>query len=111
VAEWARVDEISIELFAGESLLLYTDGITEARDPNGEMFGENGIIGAIREPCDQAQSIIFQLQQSLDAHQDGNRPNDDQTMVAIHVHSSLLCRRTRGIPQENRSSVLCTMSA
>jgi sigma-B regulation protein RsbU (phosphoserine phosphatase) len=85
VDEDAQFDETSIELFAGESLLLYTDGITEARDRDGEMFGEDGIVGAVHEPCDEAQSIIFQLQQSLDAHQDGNRPNDDQTMVAIHV--------------------------
>jgi phosphoserine phosphatase RsbU/P len=85
IYEDAQFDETSIELITGESLLLYTDGISEARDPDGEMFGEDGIVGAVHEPCDKAQSIIFQLQQSLDAHQDGNRPNDDQTMVAIHV--------------------------
>ena len=85
IDEDAEFDETSIELFPGESLLLYTDGITEARDPDGEMFDKDGIVGAVHEPCDKAQSVIFQLQQSLDAHQDGNRPNDDQTMVAIHV--------------------------
>jgi sigma-B regulation protein RsbU (phosphoserine phosphatase) len=85
IDEEAQFDETPINLFVGESLLLYTDGITEARNPIGAMFGEDGIIDAVCGPCDNAQALIFQLQQSLDAHQSGNRPNDDQTMVAIYV--------------------------
>jgi len=80
-----RFDEMTIELLAGDSLLLYTDGISEARSPSGLMFGDDGIVHSLRHNSDDAQGVINQLQKSLDAHQKGRRPDDDQTSVVIHV--------------------------
>jgi phosphoserine phosphatase RsbU/P len=80
-----RFDEMTIELLRGDSLLLYTDGISEARSPAGLMFGDEGIVRSLSRYSDDAQGVINQLQASLDAHQKGQRPDDDQTSVVIHV--------------------------
>jgi hypothetical protein len=39
IAEGVTFEAIAIKLRQGDSLLLMTDGIVEARDPNGELFG------------------------------------------------------------------------
>ena len=40
------------ELESGDTLLLYTDGITEAMSDDGREFGEEGLIEAVRAECD-----------------------------------------------------------
>ena len=70
---------------AGEDLLVvFTDGITEARDRAGRMLGEAPVLAVIRAargctPSDVVQRV-FDL---LDAHTGGTPPDDDLTMVAL----------------------------
>jgi phosphoserine phosphatase RsbU/P len=45
--EWTY-EEGSVQLSAGDRLLLFTDGITEAATPDGEEFGEERLIAAVR---------------------------------------------------------------
>ena len=75
----------SINLVAGETLLLYTDGISEARAPDGRMFGAEGIEDSLQGFGGDAKGVIERLRESLIAYQDGRRPDDDQTAIAIHV--------------------------
>ncbi|MBN2158127.1 MAG: serine/threonine-protein phosphatase [Spirochaetes bacterium] len=42
-------EEVVVRLDAGDRLLVYTDGIIEARADRGEIFGEERLIDAIRE--------------------------------------------------------------
>ena len=37
----AELDDSSLRLMPGEALVLYTDGVTEARSPDGEFFGDD----------------------------------------------------------------------
>ncbi len=39
----------SFELFPGDILYLYTDGVTEANDPGGELFGERRMLEALNK--------------------------------------------------------------
>ena len=47
--------------FAGDTLLLYTDGIDEARSPSNEMFGIDGIkaiaLGSSLRPFNSSQAF------------------------------------------------------
>ena len=45
----AFVEDEEFTLAPGESLTLYTDGITEARNANGDFFGENRLLSAINK--------------------------------------------------------------
>jgi sigma-B regulation protein RsbU (phosphoserine phosphatase) len=85
IVEEALFDEATIKLVAGETLLLYTDGISEARAPDGQMFGTEGIEGSLAGFGGDAKGVIDRLRESLTAHQNGRRPDDDQTALAIHV--------------------------
>jgi sigma-B regulation protein RsbU (phosphoserine phosphatase) len=68
----AAVDGVSyadttIPLEAGDRLLLYTDGLVEARNRAGEMFGDAALIAKLRHtgeiaPAEAADSIIAAVQ-------------------------------------------------
>ncbi len=51
--DW-KYENSTVELGPGDILLLFTDGITEAMDPDGEEFGEERLIQAARNPVEQS---------------------------------------------------------
>jgi len=65
----------------GDTLLLYTDGITEARDSNHAMFELEQLETTFRDSPDGPDQIIEYLRQRVEAHQRGQKPLDDQTLV------------------------------
>lgn len=69
----------------GESLLLYTDGITEARDGSGEQFGEHrlaaALTGASHRPA--AQGVIDALTRAVQAFTGGHDIDDDQAVLVL----------------------------
>ena len=82
------LDERSIELKPGSTLLLFTDGMTDCRDPKGVTFGLDRIKETLAAlvGC-SAQEICDRLFDALKAYQDGAPQDDDVTLVAIHSQS------------------------
>ena len=69
----------------GDVLLLYTDGTTEARDPSGAFFGEEGLREAVmRESAGEKpfEGFVGRLLGALDEFT-GNRLEDDVAMLAL----------------------------
>jgi sigma-B regulation protein RsbU (phosphoserine phosphatase) len=67
-AEDAHYTEKSVGMETGDRLLLYTDGLLEARDAGGRMFGEELLFSALKKsaglsPADAVQRIIAEVQQ------------------------------------------------
>lgn len=80
---------ILMRLHEGDSLILYTDGITEARSANGEQFGEHKLSQAISTASTlSAQSICDAIVLQLQEHENCRVPDDDQCV--------LVCRREVG---------------
>ncbi len=80
------LDEATITLSPGSTLLLYTDGMTDCRDPNGVPFGLERIqrnLGRCSETS--AQEICDHLLRTLKAYQQGSKQDDDVTLVAVHA--------------------------
>ena len=75
----------SIHLRDGDVLVLYTDGITESRNPQGEFFGEQGLIDALRQCEGDPESIVATIRHRLLAFQAGGRPQDDQTLLVMQI--------------------------
>jgi sigma-B regulation protein RsbU (phosphoserine phosphatase) len=70
----------------GQTVVFYTDGISEACDPGGNEFGDDGIRKVLRG-ARGARSLVRRLETDLSDHQRRECPRDDQTVLAIHVES------------------------
>lgn len=76
--------ETRISFSTGDSVLMYTDGLNEARNPLGEEFGDSRIrtlmelYGAL-EP----KTITRKIQSSLEQFVENTKPGDDITFSCI----------------------------
>ena len=80
------LDERSVELKPGSTLLLFTDGMTDCRDPNGVPFGLERIKQTLvtLAGC-SGQEVCDRLFDTLKAFQGGAPQDDDVTLVAVHA--------------------------
>jgi CHASE2 domain-containing sensor protein len=83
--EETEFTETQIQLYQGDTVLLYTDGITEARDKKGREFGEAGIIQALRDKALSSYQVIQALKDSIVAFAGGTPQHDDITIMALKV--------------------------
>lgn len=68
----------------GDVLTLLTDGVTELRDPDGVMFGEEGVGPVVRASRgERAAVIVSRLQEALVAHARGRASEDDVSLVVV----------------------------
>lgn len=85
---WENItlDQRVIKLSQGDTLLLYTDGMTDCRDPQGEAFGLERIktlFGSLGKQS--GQEICDQLLDTLLKYQNGSKQDDDVTLVSIQI--------------------------
>jgi serine phosphatase RsbU (regulator of sigma subunit) len=69
-------------LAAGETLLLFTDGVTDARDPGGALFDEARLLPLLAPP-EGAGALVRRVRDAVHAHAAGEPPFDDVTVLAI----------------------------
>ncbi len=72
-----------IEIYPGEFLVAFTDGITEARDAGGELYGEDKLMQLLNLPAESAEDMLSRITTSLAAHTAGAEQSDDITMMII----------------------------
>ena len=85
VMEGLGYEEATVTLSAGERIVLYTDGITEAFSADGEAFGE----GRLLEVCEEqgphsARTTTERIVAAVDAFCTGVEPSDDVTCLVLH---------------------------
>jgi sigma-B regulation protein RsbU (phosphoserine phosphatase) len=73
-------------LRAGQVIVLGTDGIWEARNRQGRMFGKKALYKVIRENHQaSAGQIVAAVIDTLGRHQTGLAPEDDVTLVVLKL--------------------------
>ncbi len=73
-----------IDLPDDHSLLLYTDGVTEAMNKPQELYGEERLLAAMPQAATQScQALIEHLVTEVKAFVDGAEQSDDITMLAV----------------------------
>jgi serine phosphatase RsbU (regulator of sigma subunit) len=74
--------ELTLEVY--DTLLFYTDGVSETFSPDNEMFGETRLEGMLagmnRKPVAE---ILNKIDDELAAFRNGNTLTDDITMVGV----------------------------
>lgn len=70
-------------LAADETLLVYTDGVIDARNLTGEMFGEGRLLAALGQRPFPAHDLLQYLAQQVQAHVSPASQFDDITLMAV----------------------------
>ena len=66
-------------------MILYTDGITEAFNPQSEMFGLERLDRALENCGIDARAIIDGVLGELDTFTAGREPADDITLICVRI--------------------------
>ena len=76
-------DEVQFEIEPGDALLLYTDGVTEARNTDHEMYGRDRLRDAVQSAPEDIEAIGAAVLSDVRDFA-GKRPqNDDLTIVGF----------------------------
>ena len=70
----------------GQIIVLGTDGIWEAQNPAGQMFGKEAISRIIREHADaDANALLDAIIDALDNFRNGVHLQDDVTLIVVKI--------------------------
>jgi sigma-B regulation protein RsbU (phosphoserine phosphatase) len=71
-----------VDLEEGDTLLVFTDGVTDVRGPDDEFFSEERLLSLVTRPVSSAAAMLELIQSSLHQHMSGTDQYDDITMLA-----------------------------
>ncbi len=84
VIEQAVLEERTIDLKSGDVLCLYTDGVTEAHGPGGELFGEERLRNTlITNRALNSESILQAVIDTVTNHTTELPRSDDLTLLIV----------------------------
>jgi len=78
-------DECVQQLQTGDQIIFYTDGITEAGNPAGKLFGTDRLDHALRSCSLQASALLDSVLASVEEFADGHPADDDRTLIVARV--------------------------
>ncbi len=76
-------EEKEIALEGGDSVLFYSDGLVEAHDPKGEMFGFPRLRALVAEHGEQRQLEDFLMEEIHSFVGEGWEQEDDITLLTL----------------------------
>lgn len=78
------VSECTLQLHAGDTVVLYTDGITEAADPANQLYGLERLLAVIQQHHrDSAEAIKQAIVADVKRHIGSQTLYDDLTLVIL----------------------------
>jgi sigma-B regulation protein RsbU (phosphoserine phosphatase) len=82
IVEGAVFEEGSFHLEAGDTMVLYTDGVTEATNKRDEEFGKERLEEVVRQSAGMtAKEIVQAIRLALANFTNDQNPSDDMTIV------------------------------
>ena len=86
LVEQGQFHSATVHVAPGDLLLLYTDGVTEATNSQGDEFRRERLEAAVLSGLDMsATSLIHHVRQQLEAFTGNETPADDQTLLVCKV--------------------------
>ena len=84
IQENLRITPARQKLRSGQAMILFTDGIPEARSQSGEFFGEEGLRSVVAEhTTGPAQTLMEQIHGAVQDFAQGQPLADDLTLIVI----------------------------
>ncbi|MEI6066950.1 MAG: SpoIIE family protein phosphatase [Methylococcaceae bacterium] len=81
----AKYNSFSLQLNPGDSIFLYTDGVTEAENQKQDLFSDERLLELLAASEEvNAQKIIELVKAEIDAFAEGVDQSDDITMLTLH---------------------------
>lgn len=85
IASSLGAEQETVQLNALDTVVLYTDGVTEAFDPSRRMFGIEGLDDALGVCTGEPDCVVDTVHSALYRHTRSRDRLDDQTLVAARV--------------------------
>jgi sigma-B regulation protein RsbU (phosphoserine phosphatase) len=84
--ETSQFTSKAFQLEIGDVFVAYTDGITEAENPEYQSWGQQKLENLLRSCCDRSPAqIIRRILDEVTAFADGRSQRDDVTLVVVGV--------------------------
>ena len=85
--EEATFESRPFQLDKGDVLVVVSDGLADAQNPNGEMFGEQRLLQIVRQEARSGgQAIEREFLKAIEAFTQGTAQTDDITFVVIEKY-------------------------
>ncbi|HZU38731.1 MAG TPA: GAF domain-containing SpoIIE family protein phosphatase [Gemmataceae bacterium] len=78
-------EEYVQQLQPGDQVVFYTDGITEASNPEGKLFGTDRLDHVLENCSLQASALLKSVLQAVEKFADGHPADDDRTLIVARV--------------------------
>lgn len=93
LAEW-KYEGQQTQLKSGDMMFLFTDGLSEAKNPSDQQLGRRQVLQLIQaHSLDKAKSLVEMMENVVHRHATGADQNDDITLLAIKWHQVALTMR------------------
>jgi sigma-B regulation protein RsbU (phosphoserine phosphatase) len=90
--------EARVQLHSGDTLIMVSDGILEARDARGNEYGLSRLSRRIRTARGSAEDIVKAILADIDNHASEQAQGDDMTIVAMAIDQRRAKRKTTTMP-------------
>ena len=74
-----------MQLISGDQIFFYTDGITEAHNLQGQMYGTERLDQVLSNCGISAQGLLNEVVASVEKFTQDQHAEDDRTMVVVRV--------------------------
>ena len=79
-------EDRTVQINKGDRLVLYTDGVTDAMNGNGEFYGEEALKRVIMDAKDApAEALVAGIFRSVGEFTGLKPPEDDRTVVVVDL--------------------------
>ena len=76
----------SVNNIRGKLLLVYTDGLNEAENPEQKLFGNAAVLELMSKTGDKTTTeAIEMIKEAVEKHRAGATPNDDLTLLCLRI--------------------------
>jgi len=88
IMENVAMEEAAFDLAPGDVLVFYTDGISEATNSEGELYGEERLVEFVSNlpPALHPEAIAQSILREVERHLGRLEAQDDRTLVVLRVH-------------------------